>query len=109
MASALPAMIALTRCRTGISWANKMLLSARNSATIYLRKKLSSMQSPTSKQTRKGILLTGKPIEPDQGVGSDEWMKQRGFRPMTETESREHARFFKPCGKPHQSKIIDLV
>jgi hypothetical protein len=51
------------------------------------------------------------PTETDSGVGSDEWMRERGFRPMTPEESKKHARFFTPCHEQSTGggKIIDLV
>ena len=71
------------------------------------------MQSQTSKKTKDGTLPTTNPTDNDSGVGSDSWMTERGFTPMTPEESEAHAHFFAPCAKREErvqgNKIIDLI
>lgn len=67
------------------------------------------MRSSTSNKIASTTSPTTNPTETDSSVGSDEWMRKHGFRPMTAEESKDHERFFTPCREDSSSKIIDLV
>lgn len=67
------------------------------------------MPSAILKPTRSDTSPISRRIEPVSDVGSDQWMLDRGFVPMTPAEAKAHAHLFECAGTAPRVKIICLV